>query len=194
MLKLISEKITDQWIMNGVINKEFKEAYIYGVLLLLSTGINVAIIIIISAFIHNVLIWIPFLAGFIPLRVTAGGFHAKTPLKCGVFFCSGYTIFLALMTYIPNSAKIIIEFINIVISAILVFRLAPIPASNKPLSSNELFRKRELSIIIIAISLFLVVLFSLSRVTSGPVLMWSFGVLGASLSLVIGKTASLLSH
>lgn len=190
MLETISNKITEKWIENGVINKEFKDAYIYGLLLLLSTGINIAVIATISAFMHKSLLWIPFLVGFIPLRVTAGGFHAKTPFRCGVFFCGGYTLFLLLASSMPDSAQIIVELISTVVSAVLVYRLAPISASNKPLSDKELLQKRKLSLFIMAIILFLSVFFSLGQFTSEVVLMWSVGVLDAAISLGIGKTAN----
>ena len=190
MLEAISKKITVKWIENGVINKEFEDAYIYGLLLLLSTGINIAVIATISAYMHKSLIWVPFLVGFIPLRITAGGFHAKTPCRCGVFFCGGYTLLLLLVTCMPDSARIIIELISTVVSAILVYKLAPISSSNKPLSDKELLQKRKLSLVIMAIILFLSVFFSLGQTTSDVVSMWSVGVLDAAISLGIGKTAN----
>ena len=190
MLEAISKKITVKWIENGVINKEFEDAYIYGLLLLLSTGINIAVIATISAYMHKSLIWVPFLVGFIPLRITAGGFHAKTPFRCGVFFCGGYTLLLLLVTCMPDSARIIIELISTVVSAILVYKLAPISSSNKPLSDKELLQKRKLSLVIMAIILFLSVFFSLGQTTSDVASMWSVGVLDAAISLGIGKTAN----
>jgi accessory gene regulator B len=192
VLEDISQRIAVSWIENQIIKAEHKDAYIYGLQLLLSTVINVVCIAIISIVTHRPLIWIAFLLGFIPLRITAGGYHAKSPLRCGIIFCGGYIIFLYLFLHILDSETVFIGMANSLISVALVFIFAPIPASNKPLSNIEFFQKRKLSRAITIMFLFVSVFCSFSLVSAKLMLAWSFGLLWASISLVMGKASTSL--
>lgn len=86
MLYRISQRIVRTWQSEQIIPSESSEAYVYGVQLLLSTLVNIFCIAVVSVLAALPLAWIPFLVGFVPLRVSAGGFHAKTPLRCFITF------------------------------------------------------------------------------------------------------------
>ncbi len=157
MLLRISKRVASFWCRNGIITDEYQDAYIYGIQLLLSTAINIFFMIAISWLLGETFAWIPFMIGFVPLRMTAGGYHAKTPLKCGLIFCGTYTLVLILIQFIPAWVQAPVIWINSLITLLLVFLFSPVPTANKPLTAQEIKRNRKRSLKIASIS-FLVIL------------------------------------
>lgn len=150
MLYNLSRKIVALWSREGIIPKKYEEAYVYGVQLILSTVLNISAIAIISNLIGKTFVWIPFLIGFIPIRVTAGGFHAQTPLHCSLVFCGSYWVCQVLLTYVRNSDIPTLMLVGCAITSWIVTSLSPIPAANKPLSQTEKERKHSLSCAIVS--------------------------------------------
>ena len=160
MLLRVSRQIAFLWSRDGIIPEGSEEAYVYGIQLLLSTVINVVCIAMISWLMGNAFAWIPFMIGFVPLRMTAGGYHAKTPLRCGITFCGTYTIILVLLYFVPIRVQIPIILINSLVTLTLVFLFAPVPAGNKPLTEEEAKRNRKSSLVI-AVTSFLFLLIAI---------------------------------
>lgn len=187
MLYRISQRIVCVWQSEHIIPIESSEAYVYGVQLLLSTLLNIICIAIISGLAALPFAWIPFLAGFIPLRITAGGFHAKTPLRCFFSFCGSYFIFIAIALRLPESGMQLAILVNSIVTVLAVYLCSPIPAANKPLSDEEIPQKRMLSIVVASVLL----LFSLSSIKLNTALFFTLcmtsGELVAAVFLVIGK-------
>lgn len=187
MLYRISQRIVCVWKREHIIPIESSEAYVYGVQLLLSTLLNIICIAIISGLAALPFAWIPFLAGFIPLRITAGGFHAKTPLRCFFSFCGSYFIFIAIALRLPESGMQLAILVNSIVTVLAVYLCSPIPAANKPLSDEEIPQKRMLSIVVASVLL----LFSLSSIKLNTALFFTLcmtsGELVAAVFLVIGK-------
>ena len=81
--------------------------------LLLSTLLNVCVISIISKIVGRPFSWIFYLNGFIPVRITAGAFHAKTPLTCSSLFCGSFFACLLLLNIITtDEMSILLIIIN----------------------------------------------------------------------------------
>lgn len=187
MLYRISQGIVRTWLREQIIPDECSEAYVYGVQLLLSTLINIICIAVISALAALPLAWIPFLAGFVPLRVSAGGFHAKTPLRCFVTFCGAFLLFVVVVLNLHDAGIRLTILTNSIVTVLAVYLFSPIPASNKPLSDKEIPQKRMLSIVITSVLL----LISLSSIKFNTALSFSlyitFGELIAAVFLLTGK-------
>lgn len=74
MIKKASTLIVEFWIKNAIIKTDDKESYCYGMELILSTLINVAFMVILSYYVIGYPIaFIPYIAVYTPLRLTAGG-------------------------------------------------------------------------------------------------------------------------
>lgn len=193
MLYRISQGIVRTWQREQIISSECSEAYVYGVQLLLSTLVNIICIAVISALAALPLAWIPFLVGFVPLRVSAGGFHAKTPLRCFLTFCGAYLVFVAIALNLHDAGARLTILTNSIVTVLTVYLCSPIPASNKPLSDEEIPQKRMLSIVITSVLL----LISLSSVKYSAVLSFTlymtFGELIASVFLLASKIAMVIS-
>lgn len=157
MLLRLSRKIVSAWSEGSIIPSGTEEAYIYGVQLLLSTIINVFFIALISCVFSIPLAWIPFLIGFVFLRITAGGFHAKTPLLCSISFCGAYTFCMFLSQFLHGDGVYLAIFINSIATILTVYICSPVPASNKPLSDYEKKQNRTRSFVVVTALLLVLV-------------------------------------
>lgn len=144
MIQQIAIKTAERMSERSIIETGKVRIYAYGLELLYSSLAGVAALLIISAICGKPFLWIPYLAGFVPLRLSGGGYHAKTHFRC--IFTFSFLYFLVLFTErlypIPVKACLITCSINLVI--ILLF--SPVAAPNKPLkeSSRRINRRNSL--------------------------------------------------
>lgn len=115
MIKKASTLIVEFWIKNAIIKTDDKESYCYGMELILSTLINVTFMVILSYYVIGYPIaFIPYIAVYTPLRLTAGGYHASSHLKCILYTQITFIVFvmsaLALgKKYMPSNAEIVVD-------------------------------------------------------------------------------------
>lgn len=86
-MRKLAEMITYILVKEKFISREDIEIYQYGAELLLSTGINLLLILLLGSLFQSVnsgLIYFMILA---TLRTQAGGYHASTYLRCGIVYC-----------------------------------------------------------------------------------------------------------
>lgn len=137
MITRMSAKLSSFFAENGVIEKEDIEVYDYSLQILLSTVINFAAVIALAIVTRTVLFSAVFLLGFIPLRLMAGGYHAKNHLRCFLILIGTYAAFATGILFIPERLLVILTASAAVISILLIFLLAPVEDKNKPLSEDE---------------------------------------------------------
>ena len=142
------ERIADSWVKklieNGTVEEEKAALYVFGfvqgmraileLILLLITGL------LLGLFWQCVII----LVTFMPIRVYAGGYHAKTPLQCSV---KTWMLLLAiLLAYRFLPSYLLLECGIVVVAGGWIWFFAPIEDSNKPLLDYELkkYRKKAL--------------------------------------------------
>lgn len=143
----MAEKVTELMVQNEIITSEDREIYVYG----LNQGIILLVNILTSlllGFIFNKSIEvIVFLVAYIPLRSYAGGYHAKTPLRC---YLISIVMILAVifLTSISFCNELIIIVVTL-ISALIITSLAPVEYANKPLDKTErkVYKKRTREIL-----------------------------------------------
>lgn len=168
----------------GIIPECRKNIYIYGFELLFSSAIGIFCLAILSVLGAKPLAWIPYLIGFIPLRVTGGGYHAKTHFTCIISFS---LVFLVLLTLSDTLSLVpYVHFIFACISLGITYFLAPIEAANKPLSAEVRRKNRKRCV---GISWFSVMV-SLTALVAGidpevHFTMYYAGVFSAGASMVV---------
>ena len=81
----IALSISNTLAENNIIKKEDVAIYKYGILLFLTSALEIGIILILSLFIGNFIETIIFFVAFLPIRVYAGGYHADTKLRCFLY-------------------------------------------------------------------------------------------------------------
>ena len=172
----------------GIFEREDTDVYAYGFELMLSTAINIAAVIVISLVLGAPLSWIFFLLAFIPLRVTAGGYHARTHWVCITVFSAAYAVLLLPAIFLP--ALMTPAFLTGVsaVNFLAVLLLAPLPASEKPLDEKTRAVNRRRSLTIAAAALIV----TASSFFAGPVLLrffacFAMGQAGAAISLVAAR-------
>lgn len=89
-------------VKNNLIKSDEKEIYRYGIVSLTLNLITIFSIIITSIFFKKLSFSILFILSFVPIRMTLGGFHCKTPLNCILSFNLIYLFHLFFITHMPD--------------------------------------------------------------------------------------------
>lgn len=149
MFTKLSNKITDILVSNNSVKQEDRDIYYYGVQQGLTLILNILTTIVIAFLCGELWQCFLFMLSFILPRRYAGGYHAKTPLRCYVY--SNAMIFAALLTIKFFTLGIFICGCLSVISGAIIFFLSPIEAANKPLDDKErtVYRIRARVILVI---------------------------------------------
>jgi len=122
---------------NNIIREEDKEIVAYGLDALLSTLINLVIILALGLLLGKIADTAVFLLAFATLRVFAGGYHAKTRIGCTATFLVIYLSGMALLHHTPDTWVQPAAIAVALASLALVLWMAPIEHPNRPFTDNE---------------------------------------------------------
>lgn len=134
---------------SNVIKEEDAEIYIYGINQILVSVLNVSSALIIGLILGMFLESIIFMTEYIPLRSFAGGYHAKTPMRC--YFASLFLIFAVLLFCKCVPFNLLLHGSILIISSVVCAFICPIQDNNKPLDNIERKRYKKFSIVILLI-------------------------------------------
>uniref|UniRef100_UPI004025D3FC accessory gene regulator B family protein n=1 Tax=Faecousia sp. TaxID=2952921 RepID=UPI004025D3FC len=175
--------ICDRLCENQIIPAEREKAYIYGFELLISSFVGIFCLILLSALCGIKYAWIPYLIGFIPLRVTGGGYHAKTHFMCIISFSAVFLFLLyssRMLALIRNAHLILM-----VASLVVMYFFTPIEAQNKPLSKQTRHENRKRCIAVSWCAVGVSVILVLMKVNASIyVMMYFMGVFAANISIL----------
>lgn len=150
MTEKIMENVWKGMKTTGNIDEDDKEIYLFGfyqgLIFLLNLVTALLTGIILDMFLESVL----FLICFIPLRIFAGGYHAKTQFRCYVMSTVSTVILLYLIAFLQKNMGV--EAIAIyMVAACVVWKLAPVQDKNKPLDLDEQrkYRKKVHSLLLL---------------------------------------------
>jgi len=141
----MSNKITSFFISSGTISKSDSEVYAYCFEVVLSTALSLSALALIAIFSGTFSETMLFLSGFVPLRMIAGGYHAKSHLRCFMLMITAHISFILLMLNIPDAHRIMIIFIGVSLSTLSVFLCAPSEDINNPLDKEKVVRLKRKS-------------------------------------------------
>lgn len=188
MIAKIALSTAEYFADKKVYSREAIEIYKYGFELLLSTILNIAGLFVISFFMGSILDAILFLAAFIPLRVTAGGYHANHHRSCFLTVNITFFFFAVLLKYMSIGFGLRYTIFAVITASIIIWLLSPVEAINKPLSEQKKRKVRTLSLIIASIDMSLVVAFAfMPNLSVNFITYFISGMLAASISLVAAK-------
>lgn len=146
LLARLAGKIVNNLVHSNVIKEEDAEIYIYGINQILVSVLNVSSALIIGLLFGTLLEIAVFMAAYIPLRSFAGGYHAKTPLRCYIYSL----IMLVIVSMDLKYLNMEIWGYYAVLSAtvLIVLVLSPVEDRNKPLDEIEhkVYKKRAMNI------------------------------------------------
>lgn len=180
----LSHKIGDNLVRSNVVKEEDAEIYIYGINQILVSVLNVSSALIIGWFFGVLLEIVVFMAAYIPLRSFAGGYHAKTPLRCYIF-----SVIMLIVVSIGIKYLYLADLLcfSILAAALLVvIFLSPVEDKNKPLLKMEhkVYKRRVIFIAMVELAMGL--LLKLANLDNlFVIIVYSFMVL--SFMVVLGK-------
>lgn len=181
----LGKKTTWRLVENGTILEKDISVYAYGFELLFSVVINIVGMLSIAIITGQYLSWFWFLLALIPLRFSAGGFHAKTHFNCITITLLVFFVCLLCIQAIPHELWSIIYIIIIISLNAAIWCMAPVQAHNKPLSEHQIQINRKRAIIISTIDT-LIGIYACIMNTS-IMKAYFMGVLAATISVVAGK-------
>lgn len=113
---------------------------------MISTIINFCLTIIISIVLGKALSFLPYAIAYVPMRLYAGGYHAKNHYKCILFstILFGITVIEAICLY---EQRRIICLIIMIFSFIVLRIIAPIESVNKPLKKSQVINAKKMLLI-----------------------------------------------
>lgn len=149
MFAKIAERITENMEDNHIIKHDDRELYVYGFNQGLNILLNLITTLVVGLLFRNILELAIFIAAYIPLRSFAGGYHAKTPLRCYI-----YSIIMIILVSVGMKYLLFVDmvyYVILAISALIIFVLSPAEDKNKPLDKIEfkVYRKRTSLILLV---------------------------------------------
>ena len=179
----MSNSLIQKLVEKGIIQKEEIQIYSFGLeclLLKLITFISYLVIAIIMGKLKEFAI---IMLVFVPLRRSAGGYHAKTRLGCYMVSC----IVLIITLFIsPINIDKYMLLILLAVSDIVFWFLSPVDNENKRMEDDEIIhfrtKTRQIVIVINSIYIFLMV-FGFSQLSKTIIL----GMIMALFFLISGK-------
>lgn len=163
MLKKISLFLTEILIVKQIINEDEKKRYTYGFELCFSTIISLISILMISILKKDFFFGILFLFIFMPLRMTANGYHAKTFSCCFLLTNSVFIIYLLLLNIYKYNLALNVTWVVLIASIICICLLAPVVHPNHKLSDTKKKQNRFYALTILGIDLLIVVFFAFQK-------------------------------
>jgi len=191
MLQTCSEKFAKKLIQAEIIPESDADIYVFGCyqfgMMLLNIVTTIGLGILFRLFLPCVLLNL----SFIPIRISAGGHHADSPVKCYVLSTLLIAALLAILKWV--SVSLLAAWILILAASAVLLWLAPIETENNPLDETEVRVYRRRTRIVLGIELLAALLATLLH-RNFLVTIIAFGLLTASFMLVVGACANLKRH
>lgn len=173
MFRYISEDIVFWLIKNKIIEIEEREVYIYGLEALLLNVTNIITALIISVLSNSIGHFIVFLTVFVPLRIFAGGFHAKSSARCYTYTTLIYGVTVLLVKLCPLLYKNLLIQILFVAVVVVIILLSPQNSKNHSLEKKMVLRNKIISIVLIMLdSLIFFILHDFHNETASSVIIY----------------------
>lgn len=152
MLRLLSEKSTEILLKNGIISDKKKAIYIYGFELFYSTAFCIISILTLGIVFNYLDLAVTFLLYFMPVRVAAGGYHAKSYGRCFVLTNSVAIICISFSKLLWNMLeREIILWIIFGVSFWYIWKQAPVVTRKHPLKTDRIQKNRRYAHIILIV-------------------------------------------
>lgn len=159
MFTYVTEKIVSNMEKQNMIQTDRRNIYKYGINQILNMLLNIATFLVIGLLFHMEFETVIFTAAYIPLRIYAGGFHAKTPFKCWIVSAVMLLLVLLVMKYADLS--LYVYDMLALIGTVVILVLSPVEDKNKPLDKIEkkIYKKRCMWTLVAELLIFILLRF-----------------------------------
>jgi accessory gene regulator B len=153
MFYQISNHLSDALVARHTIRKDDKDIYQFGIQQGFTIAFNLLTTLVIGALFQMIWEGFVFLAVYIPLRIFAGGIHAKTPIRCYIYSIGMIIAVLLIITFFPLG-MLICNCLSFA-SGCIIFFLSPVETDHKKLDRKErqVYQKRARMILIIELAI-----------------------------------------
>ncbi len=131
----IAEIITQKLEKSNTIQSENRELYLYGLEQGFTIILNVVTVVVIGLILKALPQALLFMVFYFPLRGYAGGFHARTHIRCYVYSMAIVVLILLAIKFV--SITNLIYTLIAITSSVVILCLAPVQDYNKPLDKTE---------------------------------------------------------
>ncbi|MEA5055961.1 accessory gene regulator B family protein [Anaerotignum propionicum] len=136
MTEKLMDGIWKQMQLSKGLQEDDKDIYLFGVYQGAILLLNICTALLIGVALNMLLEIVIYLICFLPLRIFAGGYHAKTQLRCYIM-SSFTTVIILLGIQFLQQQESIWEFLSYIVSFGIIWRFAPVADANKPLLEKE---------------------------------------------------------
>ena len=175
---------------NSLGNLEEQELYEYAIYIFLSSLLHCITILLIGYFYNLLIESILFYFSFVLIRKFAGGYHARTHIRCYVSSTISAIVIIAIIKLLILLQEIIYIHLAIIglsnVCILVIVSMVPLESDNKPLSSNEKYYYRIIAIIMTFIIYFLFIGSEVLKMYNISIAL-SSGIFVSSFVLVIRK-------
>lgn len=190
VMKKLINSISNTLAANGTISKNNIDICSYGLELFITSVFEIVAILIISIIIGNFLETVVFLAGFLPIRIYSGGYHADTRIRCFLILVIVYILFSILIYYVIMNKYIILLQMICTLSAIFI--LSPLHHKNKNRNDQEWQIFRKISIVLSLLECIIIILLWKIDKNSIYLTVLTLSLSAVFFSLTAGKIKNLL--
>lgn len=145
-MKYLSKCIVDFYVLRSVIQTEEKEAYEYGLTLILNDICIFSLVMIISFLLWEIRYGVEFITAFCVTRIYCGGFHANKAYICKALTTTTFLIVMAMAAYMKSLDVCKVALI-LSGSFILILPFIPVGHPNKKMTLKQKKKNRTLGII-----------------------------------------------
>lgn len=179
-----------KWMLSNKIIEENKVVICkWGISHILDTVFNIITFLIIGILFKMPFETIVFTLGYIPLRIYAGGYHAKTPFRC---WCLSNIILAISLVIVQNAEKYYITFgVLSLIAVVILIILMPVEDLHKPLDQNERKKYKKRGVSILAVEICISVALALLHYSQISFVLNSIWIL-LSIIIILGMAKNIL--
>lgn len=158
MINKLSKSIAHKLVKVGMLKYEEQELYAYGLFMLFSEFAFLIIVLSFSIILDCVFESMVFYFSFRFLRKYAGGYHAKTEIRCEILSVLSILMCIFIIKLSRTTECCYSIFVLTLFSVICIFAFCPLDTPEKPLSKKEFNYFRKISHIILLVILSLATL------------------------------------
>jgi len=187
MVKQLSTHVTSFLMKEGVIERDERDLYEYGISKFLEYLLASIVLLILGIVLNKVFETLFFFIAFFPIRTIAGGYHANSRLLCNTISLVVYLSNMLVNSWIYSVNTLSLTFSLIVVSLACVFPFAPVDHRNRPFSQSEYRYKKYLSYKVSIILNLVIIVLQITFGNQSIITAMLQGSLMASVSVMIGK-------
>lgn len=168
----IAAKISSFLCARGVVEEEEKELYTYGYEIILENIGKTILLLIAGGIVHKFVATCIFVVGFVSLRSSCGGYHAKKAWQCDILtvLLWGIVICATPVVRMIVSEQRVFLLLIVLVSELIIIHYAPVEHKNNRLTKEKREKNRRQALVIGTLYGILVLLFSFKLIDCGILL------------------------